>query len=173
MKYITILLFFHIGLTSIIAQSILIDSLRLNDKIPYIIKLEKLKTISKIDSITPIPILMDMALASSLIFVGNTSFEYYKENNNCHLSSIIFDDKIKTVSVNSYSFDKNTKFQDLKRLFPTDCSIASPIKIHGDDRNYSKCNVRTINAKGEKIDSQILFFFLNDKLKRIDLWEPI
>ena len=156
----------------ICAQSVQIDSLKLNDNLYRIVDYDKLKIKVAIDSVIPIPEIMDMSKADSLVYIGKTYFEYFKKNKNCYLRSVIFDEKVKTVSLNSSTFNINTKFEDLKKLFPTDCSSTRPIKIYGDNLDYYSCGVGIINARGEKTDNKLLFFFSNNKLKRIDLWKP-
>ena len=172
MKKTIILLSFLILTISINAQSVKIESLKLNNKISYIIDFDELKMTYKIDSITPNPELMDMSVADSLIYLGQTYFEYYEKTNKCHLGSVILDEKIKTLSVNSYTFDKNTTLDDIKQKFPTDCSSISKINIFGDDTDYLTCSIGMIYNNGEKSDNRLLFFFSNNKLRRIDFWEP-
>jgi hypothetical protein len=154
------------------AQSVKIESLILNNKISAIIDFDELKMTEQIDSITSISELMDMSLADSLVYVGNTYFEYYRKTNSCLVGSIIFDRKIKTVSLNTFTLDKNTTLEDFKRMFPFDCSTISPIKIYGDETEYMFCSVGLINSDGEKLDSQLLLFFSKNKLMRIEFWEP-
>ena len=154
------------------AQSINIDSIKINNKIPLSIDFNKLKKLNLIDSITPIPQLMDMSNADSLVFIGNTYFEYYKRTNSCNVAVIVFDNKVKTVSINGTKLGKFTTFEEIKKMFPNDCSKLDPIKIYGDKTEYMTCAVGLKTPNGVDIDMRLLFFFSKNKLKRIDLWEP-
>ena len=166
------LLLFLFGVSLVNSQSVKINSLKINEKITFFIDFDKLKKANKIDSITPIPELMDMSIADSLVFIGNTYFDYYKKTNSCILGSIIFDDKVKSISLNSYIFDKNTTIEYVKKLFPKECAKALPISIYGDTKKYLSCSINLISDSGEKLEYKLLFFFFKNKITRIDFWEP-
>jgi len=149
------------------AQTVNLATVKLNNVISTQINLNPLKKLIEIDSIVPIPNLMDMSVADSLVYVGSSYFEYYKSENMCYSRVIIFDEKIKTVSIGSQIIDKTLEFPDLKQIYPLATLSKKPIKIMGDDLEYYTCRIQI-----EDSDNYLVFFFSENRLKRIDIWEP-
>ena len=157
----------------VFAQPVNIDLVRVNNCLPYMInKDELIKSNILIDSIVKTPAIMDAITADSLIFIGNTYFVYYKKDQICMLSSIVFDNKITDVQFNGNTISAKTSFEDLKRIFPDECKETRPIHIYGDVNQYQACDVGVADDQGNMWDMKILFFFLNNQLKRIDFWVP-
>ncbi len=154
------------------AQSINIDSIKINENISLSFALDELIKLNLIDSITPIPQFMDMSDSDSLVFIGSTYFEYYKETNFCEIGVIILDNKVKTVTINESKLDKLTTFEEIKKMFPNDCSTLDTISVYGDNIEYLTCSVGLKTPSGFDLNMHLLFFFSKNKLKRIDLWEP-
>lgn len=76
---------------SVNAQSIELNDIKLNGKIPFEIDISELKPLTQqIDSIKPIPELMDMSTADSLIYIGKTYFEFYKNSKKMLFEGVIF-----------------------------------------------------------------------------------
>ncbi len=167
------LLIAFIGLTSLLhAQTIDIGQLKINGTIGYSLTLDELRTSNiKIDSIIPIPELMDMSMADSLIYVGRTYFEYYAHSNKCVLNVIQFDSRISEVRIGNLTLDNQTTIELIQENFPEDCHSTNPIEIYQDPNSYRTCGI-PISTNGQLTDSQLLFFFLDGKLTRIDIWEP-
>ncbi|MFC3417826.1 hypothetical protein [Algoriphagus hitonicola] len=162
-----------IGLTSFVhAQSIDIGDIKINGIIGYSLTLDKLRSSNlEIDSIKPIPELMDMSMADSLVYIGRTYFEYFANSNKCILSVIQFDCKISEVRIGSLTLSNLTTIESIQDNFPEDCQSTSSIEIYQDPKTYRTCGV-PISANGQLTDSRLLFFFLEGKLTRIDIWEP-
>ena len=173
MKKVIFLLLVIISGFQVLAQPVNIDSVRVNNCIPYMInKNELIKSNILIDSIVKTPSIMDAITADSLIFIGNTYLVYYKKDQICMLSSIVFDHKITDIQFNGNTISAKTTFEDLKRIFPDDCKETRPIHIYGDVNQYQACDVGVADDQGNMWDMKILFFFLNNQLKRIDFWVP-
>lgn len=148
------------------SQSVDFSSIRINGEIKLITPLDHLKSQIEIDSIVSVPEEMDMSSADSLIFIGNSYFEYTVNRNICNLASIVFDEKIKTVNIGTIALDRNTTYENIKGHYPESCPELYPLKISNDPENYFTCS---IPAKAS--DKKLLCFFLKGTLKRIDIWE--
>lgn len=154
------------------AQSIELNDIKLNGKIPYEINISELKSsIKQIDSIKPIPELMDMSTADSLIYIGKTYFEFYMDSQKCTLSVVYFDEKITEFNIGKITLTNKTTEKDISEYFKFDCKSTELIDIYGESEKYYGCGV-PLTLNGKLTDNRFLFFFLDGKLKRIDLWTP-
>ena len=171
MKNILTIIFTGIIFT-INAQSVELNDIKLNGTIPFEINLNALKSsINQIDSIKSIPELMDMSAADSIIYIGKTYFEYINDSKKCRLSVIYFDEKITKFNIGKIKLTDKTTEKDISNYFNSDCNTTEFIDIYGESERYKTCGV-TLTLNGKLTDNRLLFFFLNGKLKRIDLWEP-
>ena len=171
MKNILTIIFTGIIFT-INAQSVELNDIKLNGTIPFEINLNALKSsINQIDSIKSIPELMDMSTADSIIYIGKTYFEYFNDSKKCRLSIIYFDEKITKFNIGKIKLTDKTTEKDISNYFNSDCNTTEFIDIYGESERYKTCGV-TLTLNGKLTDNRLLFFFLNGKLKWIDLWEP-
>ena len=152
---------------STIGQGIDQETLRLNRNISSGISLEKLKTLIEIDSIRPIPERMDMLYSDSLVYIEKSYLEYYKEGGYCVLSKVVLDQKITNISLNSILFDKQSSYQDVKKMFYDECSELYSAKNHRDVNAEFYCKV-TI----DKCDCWMFFYFFDEKLIGIYIYSP-
>ena len=146
--------------------SIEIEEFLINQKISWKSKLEDLKNNFQIDSIVPVPEDMELSDADKLVYIGETYFEYFEKRNYCELGIVVFDDRIKEVELNGIQLTNNTTLEILATHF-SDCENPREISIHNDETIYEVCRVES-----ENIDMSLYFFFVKNKLKRIDVWYP-
>jgi len=171
MKTILTIIFTGILIT-VNAQSIELNDIKLNGKIPYEINVNTLKSsIKRIDSIKSIPELMDMSTADSLIYIGKTYFEFFNDSKKCKLNVVYFDEKITEFNIGKKKLPNKTTEKDISDYFKSDCNSTEFIDIYGESEKYKTCGV-PLTLNGKLTDNRLLFFFLDGKLKRIDLWEP-
>jgi len=171
MKKILTIIFTGI-LFTINAQSVELNDIKLNGKIPFEININTLKSSTKqIDSIKSIPELMDMSTADSLIYIGKTYFEYFNNSKKCTLSVVYFDEKITEFNIGKIKLTNKTTEKDIAEYFKPNCNSTEPIDIFGEAEKYKVCGV-SLTLNGKLTDNRLLLFFLNGKLKRIDFWEP-
>ncbi|WP_139262744.1 hypothetical protein [Flammeovirga pacifica] len=168
MKKLFLILMF-IGITNLLnAQSIDFSSIRLNNSIPSIITLTELKSLNiKIDSIKAIPVEMDMATFDSIVYVGKTYFEYYKNIDKCVLSVVDFDQVSTELIIGKMKFNNTITISEVSKYFNLDCSSFKSARIYRNKATYKSCEI-PISFKGEMTDSRMILFFLNEKLSRID-----
>lgn len=158
---------------SLNAQPVDISSLRINDSIPkFILLAELIHSSSPIDSITAVPETMDMSMADSLIYIGETYFEFYSYSGICELQVMVFDNKLKNVKLGGYQLTGETTIEEIRSYFPKDCSTTVPVDIYEEPEKYQTCAVPVNTPNGQLIDMSLIFFFLNGNLARIDVWEP-
>lgn len=87
-------------LISVKAQSVELNDIKLNGNIPFEINFSELKSLTKqIDRSKPIPELMDMSAADSIIYIGKTYFELYRVSQKCELSVVYFDKKLTEINI--------------------------------------------------------------------------
>ena len=157
---------------SVNAQSIELNDIKLNGKIPYEINFNELKSsIKQIDSIKPIPELMDISTADSLIYIGKTYFEFFMNSQKCTLNVVYFDEKITKFNIGKITLTNKTTEKDISKYFKLDCNSTELIEIYGESEKYKTCGI-PLTLNGKLTDNRLLFFFLDGKIKRIDLWEP-
>jgi hypothetical protein len=108
---------------------------------------------------------MNSSDADSLIYFGKSSYQYYSKDNICIANTIIFDNKTNRIAFGKYIITKTTSRNDLKQIFPLDCNETKPINVSGEKEKLERCSIPVK-------DMRIIFFFKNDKLVRIDFWEP-
>jgi|TARA_R110000796_G_scaffold74374_1_gene167158 hypothetical protein len=155
------------------AQAIKFGFFEMNDVLKAKMTLDEIKSSGvPIDSITPVPKIMDMSEADSLVYIGGTYYEYYTNTNICDLNVIRFDNRITKVVFGEMTFTKETTIEDAKAYFPKDCASAEPIPIYNDPISYTYCSIPLADSKGNLVDAALLLFFSEGKLKRIDFWEP-
>lgn len=162
-----------IGLTSLLnAQTVDIGGIQLNGTIGYSTTLNELMSSNiHIDSIRPIPERMDMSMADSLVYIGGTYYEYFANSNKCLLTLVKFDGRISEVKIGGLTLTKESTIRSIQVNFPQNCKTTNEIKIYQDPNSYSVCGI-PISVNGTLTDSKLLFFFLDGKLARIDIWEP-
>jgi hypothetical protein len=125
----------------------------------------------KIDSITSAKP-MDSYDPDSMIYVGSSVFWYDTKRGICEAKSIWFD-RISNVQLGRFTVDKSISHQDLKQMFPIDCESTKPISIYQHNGIYQKCSIPVKDKKGQLWDMKIIFFFKEDRLVRVDFWEPM
>jgi hypothetical protein len=125
-----------------------------------------------IDSLLKVPESGYVFSADSLVYIGESYFEYDSENKICMAEVIVFDDKIDHIFLGKYIVNKWTTFEDLRKMFPLDCSEIKPIHIFGEKKTFGCCGVPVSDSKGRLQDMRINFFLQNDLLLRVDFWEP-
>lgn len=162
----------------LMAQSVYLDSIKINDSIPVKLNFKKLISYKNlVDSITPIPEIMDASYADSLIYIGKSYFEYYSYYNeftekNCSMGDIKLEGKIKSLTINSIKLSGETTFEQMKLLFPIDCTKLTPMNINGEERLLMVCGVSILLDNGELADNHLDFYFHNNKLVIISLFHP-
>ncbi|PIY08993.1 MAG: hypothetical protein COZ18_09395 [Flexibacter sp. CG_4_10_14_3_um_filter_32_15] len=163
------------------AQFTNIDLLLINDSLSYSMDLEEIQRFIKIDSITPVPSIMDASMADSLVFLGSSYLSFYKKGNEefielnepiCMFETIIFDEKIKSITLDKKNkITTETTFEEIKKIFPSNCQNVKEMSIYGDKTKYKSCSVGFVSG-GLELDTQLIFFFSDNKVKRIDFWNP-
>ena len=154
------------------SQSVCIDSIKINDVLTRRIKFKEFKQEGiQIDSIISNHPL-DNYDPDSIIYVGSSLFWYYSKSNVCEAHVIMFD-KIKNLSLGKYSINKTTSFEDLKNMFPIDCDQTKPIKVYGQKEIFQRCSIPVRDLKGQIWDMRIIFFLKNNRVYRVDFWEPM
>jgi len=172
-KSISLLMFLMVFLQAR-SQSVSIESIRINNTISYSIHLSNLlKSDLTIDSITKVPKIMDASQADSLVYIGETYFEYNYNSKICQLKMVIFDNKVVTISIGKNILSAKTTFQDLTMMFPIDCKLTKAISIYGEKNPYETCSVGVTDGKGNLWDMRIVFFLQDDILTMVDFWEPV
>lgn len=165
-----LLIIFLTGLTSLLnAQAIKFGFFEMNGVLKSKMTLDEIKSSGiPIDSIIPVPEIMDMSEADSLVYIGGTYYEYYASTNICDLSVIRLDNRITKVVLGDMTFTKETTIDDAKAYFPEDCASTRPISIYKDPTSYTVCGIPFADSKGNLVDATLLLFFSEGKLKRID-----
>lgn len=171
MKFILLLTF--IGTTSLVhAQTVDLEQMKINQTIEYKLTLhDLLQSDLKIDSIIPVPEIMDMSTADSLIYVSRSYFKYYSNLGSCIIGVIEFDGRISEVRMGDLILTNKTTVDLVGEYFPENCHEINPIQVYQNSNSYSVCSI-PISANGELTDNKLIFFFLEGKLARIDFWEP-
>ena len=171
----TILVFFLILIfIQVFPQSVSIDSVRINKVIPWRIKLTDLKKSGMaIDSIVKSPEYISDPNPATYVYIGSSMFEYEPKDDNCSILKIAFDNKIRSLSLGNKIVDNTTSWVVLKKLFPLDCSATNSMNVHGHKELFETCSVSVKDSKGKLWDMRIIFFLQNDKLVRVDFWEPM
>jgi hypothetical protein len=162
-----------LGLSTLLnAQTAEIDSIQINGNIPFSLSLDELRRSDlNIDSITPVPVWMDMSTADSLVYIGRTYFEYDTTSNNCSLQLIHFDDKISTLTIGAVTLTARTTIEQMSKYFSPYCQITRSIKYYQRPDINGSCNV-PLSANGRYIDYSLHFLFSDGLLKLIEIWEP-
>jgi len=172
MKRLLLICWINFLLTHLFSQSVNLDSIWINGNIPRQTTLSFIqKSGLKIDSIVKDPT-MDSLNADSLIYFGKSSFSYYIKDDICIANTIIFDNKISELILGSYKITKTSTRNDLKRMFPLDCNETKPIKVFGKKEKLERCSIYIKDNHSRLWDMRIIFLFHNDRLARIDFWEP-
>jgi hypothetical protein len=171
----TILVFFlSLIFIQVLPQSISIDSVRINKVIPWRIKLTDLKNTGiAIDSIVKSPEYVSDPNPATYVYIGSSFFDYEPKDDNCTIINIVFDNKIRRLSLGNKVVDNTTSCVDIKKLFPLDCSVTKSMKVYGQNESFETCSVSVKDSKGQLWDMRIIFFLQNDKLVRVDFWEPM
>ncbi len=56
-------------------------------------------------------------------------------------------------------------------LFPNYCQQTNELSVYGDTKAYKICGTPVADKKGHLTKVDVIFFFSQYKLARIDLWE--
>ena len=172
MKRVFVGLLVFVSLNQAFSQSVCIDSIFIDGSITRIMKYKDLiNTGVKIDSIASAKS-MDSYDPDSMIYVGSSVFWYDTKRGICEAKSIWFD-RISNIQVGRFKVNKSTSHQDLRQMFPLDCEITKPISIYRQNGTYQKCSIPVKDKKGQLLDIQIIFFLKEDRLVRVDFWEPM
>jgi hypothetical protein len=172
MKRVFVGLLLFVSLNHAFSQSICIDSIFIDGSITRIMKYKELvNTGIKIDSITSAKP-MDSYDADSMIYIGSSVFWYYTKRGICEAKSICFD-RISNIQVGRFKINKSTSHQDLGQMFPLDCKNTRPISINRQDGFYQICSIPVKDKKGQLWDMEIIFYLKEDRLVRVDIWEPM
>jgi hypothetical protein len=173
MNRLILISFINLLLTNLFSQSVNVDSIWINGNIPRMTNLSLIqKSAIKIDSIIKDTDTMDSLYADSLVYVGKSSFAYYAKDKICIVNTIIFDNKIDQLTLGKHKITKTTSRSVLRGMFPLDCNETKPIKVFGEKGRFECCSIPIKDSQGNLWDMRIVFFFQNDKLVRIDFWEP-
>ncbi len=138
-----------------ISQSLDLKTLRLNNRIGPTFK--KISIVSLIDSIVVKPETIDLSDADSIVYIGNSSFECFKLNGNCRMNTIVFDNNIKFLTIDSILFNKKVNSKFLKNNFPKDCKKLEKISIYNQPGEYETSRIPVIFDK--KLQDLYLMFF--------------
>jgi hypothetical protein len=131
-----------------------------------------LKTETKIDSITTSHP-RDIFDPDSIIYIGSSVFWYNSKDGRCDARSIWFD-KITNVKLGKYLINSSTSFNDLKIMFPTNCSSTKSLNHYRFKGTILEtCSLNVKDSKGQMWDMRILFFLKDDRLIGLDFWEPM
>jgi hypothetical protein len=154
------------------SQSVCIDSIKINDVLSRRIKFKQFNEAGiQIDSIISNRTI-DNYDPDSLIYVGSSLFWYYSKSNISEARLIMFD-KIKSLSLGKFSINKSTSFEDLKKMFPIDCTSTKPIKVYRQKETFQTCSIPVRDLKGQVWDMRIVFILKDNKIYRVDFWEPM
>ena len=172
MKRVFVGLLLFVSLNHAFSQSVCIDSIFINGSITRIMKYKDfINTGIKIDSITSAKP-MDSYDPDSMIYVGSSVFWYDTKRGICEAKSIWFD-RISKLQLGRFTVDKSTSHQDLKQMFPLDCESTKPISVNRKEGYYQICSLPVKDKKGQLWDMKIIFFLKEDRLVRVDFWEPM
>lgn len=154
------------------AQTVELNHLKLNGHSSYRLHLVELKFIFKgVDSITPVPEVMDMSTADSLVYVGHSYFEYNKQTQTCTLEVLQFDDKIRGLHIGPLMLTAQTTPADLSAYNQEFCNTTRSVALYGHDALYNVCEI-PLTQNNQPTDRVLLLFFLNQQLQRVELWTP-
>ncbi len=155
------------------SQNVRLESLLINGEFPVYCNRSDLEKSFRIDSVVALDIYDNMTLSDSVIYIGETDFDYFSNDNpqtpnetDCVLRTVVFDDQIKTFNIGIFEITANTSTHDIAQLFPDFCEDPQPISIYGDPRPHLACAIDT------DTDYRILVFFREERVVMIHLWEP-
>ena len=172
MKRVFVGLLLFVSLNHVFSQSACIDSIFIDGSITRIMKYKDLiNTGIKIDSITSAKP-MDSSDPDSMIYIGSSVFWYDTKRGTCEAKSIWFD-RISNIQVGTFKVDKSTSYQDLKQKFSLDCENTTPISVYRHHGTYQKCSIPVKDKNGQLWDMKIIFFLKEDRLVRVDFWQPM
>ena len=157
------------------SQAVDYDSILINGQFPRQVTITFLKRSGIIDSIIPNTPLDSFSQLSiwehdSLVYIGASCFEYYSKRGICRAQIIIFD-KINYLTIGGFRIDKMTTSKDLESYFPKSCCDLQPINL-GKSKIRQTCRIPIMN-NGRIWDMHLRIFLNNDKVFRIDYWEPM
>ncbi len=170
----TLLLFFALSAQISFSQGIDIDLLLLNGELPYRMNRKALMAAGlPIDSVTVVPEFMDGSDADSLIFIGKSYFEYYAQPDLCIMGSIIFDQKIRFAIYEDIRLTAATTLSEAKDFFYECCEKIEELSVYKETNVYKICGIPVVDKSGQLTEMDVILFFDQDLLTRIDLWEPL
>jgi len=159
-----------LSLIKVSAQSVELSDIRINKTIKANITLDSLRKTGLITSVEPVPETMDIADYDSLIFLGQSHFQYYVSSDQCFAGSIKFDQVVRSLSIKNESINSESTPSDVNKIFDGGCTELYEMNF-GKDGVYQTCNI-PFTYKGKIVDAALIFFFKDGRLKRIDFWEP-
>ena len=83
---------------------------------------------------------------------------------------VYFDEKITEFNIGKITLTNKTTQKDISEYFKSTCNPTEPVSIYGEFEKYKTCEI-PLTLKGKLTDNRLLFFFLDGRLKRIDLWK--
>lgn len=149
-----------------------IDSVKVNSVLSIDEFYKKIIKHFTVDSIIDAYKIYDCPNADSLLFIGESIYSYHAGGGNCQLSRIVFDDKIKFITINSFQADTTTTIDEFINHFKIDKKEIYKTSIHRAEQDCSTIRFQ-LYFSAVLLDWELILFFKNNKLFRVDLWDPI
>ncbi|MCA6075460.1 hypothetical protein [Fulvivirga sedimenti] len=173
MKFQLAATFIFLAVTSVFSQNVRLESLLINGQIPVYCNRSDLEKTFRIDSVVALDIYENSTLSDSVIYIGETDFDYFSGNNtqsrgletDCVLRSVVFDEQVTTFNIGIFEITGSTTIADIARLFPEFCADPQPISVYGDPRPHLVCAIDT------DTEYRILVFFREGKVVMLHLWQ--
>jgi len=166
---------FFLLFTSVMAfsQPVRMESLRLNGELPVFCDRSELESHLRIDSVLTRDLYDNPMLSDSILYVGETLFDYYAPDNiyykgdkECILGTVVFDDQIRSLYLGSFAITARTTVSEIQALFPDFCNEPQDITVFEDPRPYTYCRLET-----DREATALLVFFREGKVVMIHLWQ--
>ncbi len=155
------------------SQPVRVESLRLNGELPVFCDRSELEAHLRIDSVLTRDLYDNPMLSDSILYVGETLFDYYAPDNiyysgqkECILGTVVFDDQIRSLSLGSFAISAQTTVAEIQSLFPDFCDEPQDITVYEDPRPYKYCRLET-----DLEATALLIFFREGKVVMIHLWQ--
>ena len=163
-----------LALRPVYSQPVRMESLMINGELPVFCDRSELESRFHIDSVLTRELYDNMTLTDSVLYIGESSFDYYRPDNSyyrgskeCMLSTAVFDDQIKSLDIGLFRISSQTSIKEIQALFPDFCAEPDDIQVYGDPRPYQYCRLET-----DSENYQLLIFFLEGKAVMVHLWQP-
>ncbi len=153
-------------------QSVSIDSILINGSWKRSVSFkDMLETGIKVDSIVTQKT-FDRFFYERALYIGESIFLYFPKENICEATSIWFD-KIKQVNIGQCIINGSTTLNDLKNYFPSDCETIKEVGIYGHEGKYQYITIPVNNNQGQLLSLKIILFLKDNKVARVEFWEPM